>query len=164
MRLFSTCVQARAGMAGGPSRPDLLLMEGCWPVFLHRSLASSRALERFRNQVPSRTGCHISSSFQSIPPVEAARWRGCLTSMCTTLIEEVDRQAGVQRAPEGRRLWMLQCCSWHSSGGLSSASGRCLPSMKTGMRWPWSALAAALCTSPSLSSAQRCCTHLLHCL
>lgn len=44
--------QARAGMAGGPTKPGLLLMEGCWPVFLHRSLASSRALERFRNQVP----------------------------------------------------------------------------------------------------------------
>lgn len=28
-----------------------MLMEGCWPVFLQRKLASSRALERFRNQV-----------------------------------------------------------------------------------------------------------------
>jgi hypothetical protein len=57
MGLHSAPMQARAGMAGGPSRPDLLLMEGCWPVFLHRGLASSRALERFRNQVPSGLVC-----------------------------------------------------------------------------------------------------------
>jgi hypothetical protein len=43
-------------MAGGPSNPELLLMEGCWPVFLHRSLGSSLALERFRNQVPVHAG------------------------------------------------------------------------------------------------------------
>lgn len=43
--------EARAGMMGGPTKPGLLLMEGCWPVFLQRSLASSRALERFRNQL-----------------------------------------------------------------------------------------------------------------
>ena len=46
-------------MAGGPANPELLLMEGCWPVFLHRSLGSSRALERFRNQVPIQTGVRI---------------------------------------------------------------------------------------------------------
>lgn len=51
--------QARAGVAGGPSNPELLLMEGCWPVFLHRSLGSSRALERFRNQVPVYAGVSI---------------------------------------------------------------------------------------------------------
>lgn len=54
-------MQARAGMAGGPSKPGLLLMEGCWPVFLQRSLASSRALERFRNQV-------LIKCFASAPP------------------------------------------------------------------------------------------------
>jgi hypothetical protein len=56
----ATLAQARAGMAGGPSNPELLLMEGCWPVFLHRSLGSSRALERFRNQVPVHAGVSIS--------------------------------------------------------------------------------------------------------
>lgn len=52
-RLCAAVARRRtAGMAGGPSRPAVVLMEGSWPVFLDRSLSSSRALERFRNQVP----------------------------------------------------------------------------------------------------------------
>jgi len=46
--------EARAGMAGGPAKPSMVVMEGCWPVFLDRTLSNSRALERFRNQVAFR--------------------------------------------------------------------------------------------------------------
>lgn len=46
-------------MAGAPSARDpggsALLGSGAWPTFLHRRLSSTRALERFRNQV----GTHL---------------------------------------------------------------------------------------------------------
>lgn len=43
--------EARTGIVGGPLHPELVVIEGCWPVFLDRSLSSSRALECFRNEV-----------------------------------------------------------------------------------------------------------------
>ena len=48
-------VQVRVGVAGAPSARDpggsALLGSGAWPTFVHPSLSSTRALERFRNQV-----------------------------------------------------------------------------------------------------------------
>lgn len=49
--VFNALMRGQAGMAGGPAKPSMVVMEGCWPVFLDRTLSNSRALERFRNQV-----------------------------------------------------------------------------------------------------------------